>query len=245
MTALIKPVNLDAHHGLRRKTIVSSLLREIFLNRLPSGRRLITRELADRFGVSHTPIREALIELAGLGMLDLAPNKGAVVRKVTPRDVRDIYQVRRSLECEAVRGACGRVDPAELEHLRADLLGLIAAWTPHESRLIEQATEIDSRLHDLIARSCGNAFLANEINRLKILFRAFRDVSWQRDQEHSDLHRIVEESREHLAIVEAIAARRRRDAMAAMSRHILGGAAYWKAAVQSIAHDASLPGEPV
>ncbi len=67
---------------------------------------------------------------------------------------------------------------------------------------------MDSRLHDLVASSCGNAFLTAELGRLKILFRGLRDVSYTRHEERNDLRRLAEEAREHLAIVEAIAGRR-------------------------------------
>jgi len=50
--------------------------------------------------------------------------------------------------------------------------------SPFRPRFIEEARRTDSGLHDLIAGSCGNAFLANELGRLKILFRAFRDMAW-------------------------------------------------------------------
>src|SRR6516225_11999815 len=92
---------LSSGHGLRRQAIVASLLSDVFQGRLGAGRHLVTRELADRFGVSHTPIREALIALAGMGVIDLLPNRGAVVRRVTAHEVREVYQVRRVLECEA------------------------------------------------------------------------------------------------------------------------------------------------
>ena len=105
---------LRCDHGLRRQAIVQSLLTEVFEGRLRAGQHLVTQDLADRFGVSHTPIREALIALAGIGIIDLLPNRGAVVRRVTARDVREICQVRRVLECEAARNACGRADAAEL-----------------------------------------------------------------------------------------------------------------------------------
>src|SRR5436190_20216938 len=108
---------LNCDHGQRRRTIVQSLLTDVFQGRLTAGKHLVTRELADRFGVSHTPIREALIELAGVGIIDLLPNRGAAVRRVTKQDVREICQVRRALECEAVRSACGRIERAELESL--------------------------------------------------------------------------------------------------------------------------------
>ena len=84
-----------------------------------------------------------------------------------------------------------------------------------------------SRLHDRIAGSCGNAFLAKELSRLKTLFRAFRDVAWAHDEARNDCRRLAEESREHLAIVEGLAAEDARAAARAMSRHIMGGAKYW------------------
>src|SRR5439155_14844598 len=96
---------LVCDHGKRRQTIVESLLTEIFQGRLRAGQRLVTEQLARRFGVSHTPIREGLIELAGIGIVDLFPNRGAIVRPVTARDVREICHVRRILECAATRSA--------------------------------------------------------------------------------------------------------------------------------------------
>ena len=98
------------NHGLRRQILVETLLKEIVNGQIRSGEHLVTQALARRFGVSHTPVREALVMLAGMGLLDVTPNRGAIVRKVTERGVREICQVRSALECEAVRLACGRID---------------------------------------------------------------------------------------------------------------------------------------
>ncbi len=221
----------SCHHGLRRQTIVQSLLADVFQGRLRAGAHLVTQELAERFGVSHTPIREALIALAGIGIIDLLPNRGAVVRRVTPHEVREVCQVRRALECEAARSACGRIDLAELHALAEQLRRMIAAKARPSTRFIEQARAVDSRLHDLIADSCGNAFLAKEIGRLKTLFRVFRDVAWQHDEARNDFHRLAEEAHEHLAIVEALLAGDARAAGRAMAQHIRSGVRYWSRAM--------------
>jgi DNA-binding GntR family transcriptional regulator len=223
--------SLKCDHGLRRKAIVESLLSEVVHGRMGPGHHLVTQALADRFGVSHTPIREALSTLAGIGIVDLVPNRGAIVRRVTPRDVREICQVRRALECEAVRNACGRIDLDMLRVLHADLRRLNSVRSPSRPRFIEQARELDSRLHDAIAASCDNSFLTNELGRLKILFRAFRDVSWEHDQAHNDSRRLAQEAGEHLAIVEALLAGDRKEAVAAMSRHVMSGSKYWSRAL--------------
>lgn len=214
-------------HGQRRPAIVAAVLADVFQGRLRAGQHLVTEQLAQRFGVSHTPIREALITLAGIGIIDLVPNRGAVVRHVTPKDVTEICQVRRALECEAVQSACGRIGLGELDELARGFRRLLAASRKAEPRFIERARELDSQLHDLIASSCDNAFLMGELNRLKLLFRAFRDVAWQRDEARNDYFRLAEESHEHLEIVEALRANDARRAARAMAQHIESGSKYW------------------
>jgi DNA-binding GntR family transcriptional regulator len=235
MRAMRTKPPLVCDHGKRRRTVVESLLTDIFQGRLRAGQRLITEQIAQRFGVSHTPIREALIELAGIGIVDLFPNRGAVVRQVTARDVREICHVRRILECAATRSACGRIDLPELHDLAKGIRALMAGSTPvanargspNESAFIQEARVLDSRLHDLIADSCGNTYLANELSRLKTLFRACRDVAWEHDQALNDYHRIAEEGHEHLAIVESLLAGDGKGAARAMADHIRSGIRYW------------------
>jgi DNA-binding GntR family transcriptional regulator len=218
-------------HGLRREAIVKSLLGEILHGRVKGGQHLVTQELATRFQVSHTPIREALSTLGGMGIITLEPNRGAIVRKVTSREVREVCQVRRVLECEAVRLASRRVDQTALRTLAADLQRFAASGPPETQRSITRAQELDSRLHDLVATSTGNAFLAHELNRLKLLFRAFRDVAWEHDHAHSNFGRLSEEAREHLAIVDHLIAGRGKEAAQAMSQHIRSGLLYWSRAL--------------
>ena len=259
MAAISSIKTMQCYHGLRRETIVQSVLTDVFQGRLRAGKRLVTQELAERFGVSHTPIREALIALAGMGIVDLLPNRGALVRRVAAKDVYEICQVRKVLECAAVRRACGRIQLALLHSLAEDIRHLMAESAVHNGHarngkkekrgeettssqpatFIAQARALDSRLHDLVADSCDNAFLAKEIGRLKILFRAFRDIAWEHDEARNDFHRLAEEAREHLAIVEALLVGDPKQASHAMARHIRSGAKYWSRAMP-----ASTNGEP-
>jgi DNA-binding GntR family transcriptional regulator len=212
-------------HGLRRPAIVRAVLTDIFHGRLRAGQRLVTESLAGRFGVSHTPIREALIELRGIGVVDLSPNRGAVVRRVTARDVREVCQVRKVLECEAVRGAARRADRARVETLAADIHALAGARPDPDA--VERARRLDDRLHDLVRESCGNSFLAEELDRLLTLFRTFRDVTWDLELARRDYHRIAVEAAEHLAITAAILTGDERAATRAMTAHIRSGVTYW------------------
>jgi DNA-binding GntR family transcriptional regulator len=220
-------LSLKCDHGLRRQAIVESVLKDIVQGVLWPGQHLVAQALAERLGVSLTPVREALIALAGIGVVDLLPNRGAVVRRLTRREVREVCAVRRILECGAVRSACGRIDAAELAALDGEMRRLVAVEPPFQVGFIEQARAVDSRLHDAIARSCGNALLAKEIGRLTMLFRAFRDIAWDCEAQNCDYRRLALEAHEHLAIVEALMAGDQRAASRAMARHIQSGMKYW------------------
>jgi DNA-binding GntR family transcriptional regulator len=206
---------------------VESLLREIVNGAIRPGEHLVTQRLSRRFGVSHTPVREAIIMLAGMGLVDASPNRGAIVRKVTTREVVEICQVRRALECEAVRLSCGRIPAEELETVRE---GLQAQIDMSEERWVgglPSARVLDSRLHDLIAAGSDNLFLANELGRLYILFRTFRDMAWSDFASRHDYHRLTAEAREHLEIIEALRANDCARAVEAMARHVAAGGEYW------------------
>jgi DNA-binding GntR family transcriptional regulator len=159
--------------------VVQMLLAETLQGKLRAGQRLVIKDLSQRFQVSSTPIREALVQLEGIGIIDFVPNAGAVVRRVTKADVKEVCQVRKALECEATRRACGRIELEELHDL-ASVFRQMKKTGRRGAAFVDKARQFDSRLHDLIARSCGNRFLAKEIERLKLLFRAFRDSAWEK-----------------------------------------------------------------
>ncbi len=214
---------------------------DVFQGRLLAGQHLVTQELADRFGVSHTPIREAMIALEGIGIIDVLPNRGAVIRRVGVEKVKEICQVRRVLECEATRGACGWIAPADLRALASDLRGLLKRATTPSAEFLEMARDADSRLHDLIAASCRNEFLKDELGRLKILFRAFRDVTYARTEARFSSGRFEAECREHLAIVEALLNEDRKAAVRAMSRHIRKSVENWGGTLPEAAAESPAP----
>lgn len=213
-------------HGMRRRMVAELLLGDIIQGALRTGQRLVIKDLSERFQVSSTPIREALVQLEGVGIIDFVPNSGAVVRRVTSGDVKEVCQVRRALECEAARSACGQIELSELHEL-ANAFRQMKSAKRHGAAFVDKARQFDSRLHDLIAESCGNRFLAKEIGRLKLLFRAFRDAAWEQRVANNDYYRFTEEADEHLAVVEALIDGDANRASQAMARHIRAGVKYW------------------
>ena len=215
------------------------MLTDIFHGKLRAGQRLVTESLATRFGVSHTPIRESLIELRGLGVVELLPNRGAMVRKITAQSVREVCQVRKVLECEAIRGAARKIDRDQVRAIAAETRELAAM--PTNPVAVARAQELDNQLHDAIYAACGNAFLAAELERLRTLFRTFRDVTWDLEVARSEYHRIAIETVEHLAITDALLASDARAAVTAMTTHMRSGQLYWAKVTTNLKN---LPTEP-
>ncbi len=144
----------------------------IFLGRFRSGQRLIVQSLASAYHASPTPVREALVELASLGLVLQLPNRGAVVQPFGPPEIREISQIRRLLEVEATRCACGRIPTGELPALKQEFLQL--EELPHDQAWDNRARAADTRLHGLVAECCGSRRLAAEIGRYLTLFRVLR-----------------------------------------------------------------------
>jgi DNA-binding GntR family transcriptional regulator len=99
--------------------VLKSLRFEIFGGHIPPGTQLVESELADLFGVSRGPIREALIFLEQEHLIVREPRRGAFVRGITEDDVREIYGLRQVLETYAARLSCGRLPAADLERMQA------------------------------------------------------------------------------------------------------------------------------
>ena len=119
--------------GTLRHQVTFRILTGVFQERFRSGERLVVQRISQLYEVSPTPVREALVELATLGIVKLLPNRGAVLLPFGPQQIREIGQVRRVLEVEATRCACGQIDPLELVALQKEVAGLMGR-TADESR---------------------------------------------------------------------------------------------------------------
>jgi DNA-binding GntR family transcriptional regulator len=203
----------ETKRSARRDRVVRSVLLAIFSGEVVGGDRLVEEELALRLGVSRTPIREALRELASLGVIWLKPNHGAMVRPFGPAQLREIYQMRRILETEATRVACKSIPRDALEEIRDGMQELLGT-REHSTEWSDRALLLDQQLHALIARSSGCERLAEEIHQYwKLAYtigEAVRNTSQTQD------HAI----REHTAIIDALLARNPAQAADAMAQHI-------------------------
>ena len=198
--------------GALRHEVVERLLTEIFHGEVPAGTRLIVQKLAARFGISSTPVREALVELEAVGLVRFVHNRGAVVKPFGPTELGEVFQIRRILETEAARTACARIDGASLEDLREETAVLAGLSRGDESSEREMAT--DRRLHRMIADACGSGRLCDEIDRYDSLVQAMREIVGNRRQAQQ---RAMEE---HLAVIDALLAGDAHSAAAEMARHI-------------------------
>jgi len=101
-------INLARSLEPRSEGLVDALREAILTGRYAPGTRLVQEELADAFGMSRIPLREALRRLEGEGLVLISPNRGAIVRPLAPKDIVDLYDLRLALEALALRRAAER-----------------------------------------------------------------------------------------------------------------------------------------
>ncbi|MBN1909624.1 MAG: GntR family transcriptional regulator [Pirellulales bacterium] len=200
-----------ARAGLRQE-IVRGLLHSIFRGDLPAQTRLVILRLAERFGTSSTPVREALVELEGFGIVEFIHNRGAMVKPFGRDELREIYHFRRILEAEATRCACGRIGTVTLESLEEKLSKLADPSRRRQS--FQDMVAVDQQLHALIATACGNQRIAQEIKKLNTLFQVIREIVGV--QRGAQEQAVVE----HLAVIRAMLADDANAAAEAMARHV-------------------------
>ena len=140
--------------------------------------RLIEEQLADRLGVSRTPIRQALTMLEAEGLVELVPNKGAMVCSFSADDVWDIYDLRAVLEGHAARRAASRVGEGELDRLAAlaeEMEGLVGRFSDHEEE-IRRLVSLNQEFHGTIVEASRNRRLGRLLRgpvQIPLMFKAF------------------------------------------------------------------------
>lgn len=152
----------------------------------PPGTRLFQDELCERFGVSRTPVREALRKLQAKHLVVLVPNKGATVRAPSREELIDVYNVRAELEGYACALAAGRVSDELLSALDRSQTGVREAVASYERKgsqggaelsLDLQVAQANSEFHGAIIRIAGNERLRSLIGELQDFFP--KDYVWR------------------------------------------------------------------
>ncbi len=169
---------------------------EIASGLLAAGIGLDEQQLANRFGASRTPVREALRQLAASGLVDMRPRRGMIVTRLTPERIMEMFEATAEIEAMCVRLATFRVTPLE----RSRLLEL------HESsRAMVEAGDVDAydafnrEFHALLYRATHNNFMAEQALSIRARLEAFRRTQLMQG------HRISASRSEHGSILGAMA----------------------------------------
>jgi DNA-binding GntR family transcriptional regulator len=207
--------------------LAATLQARVLSGEIPTGTRLRQEAIAREFGVSRTPVREALRQLQALGIAQLEHNRGAVVRAPTARELREAYEVRAELEGLATQLAASRIADEQLDRLREaqrlfrrSIETLIARRRRSRD---EPAWDDDSDwvrgndlFHQVIQEASGNELLLRTISELNRIFP--RALTWSALSESSAL--LEENVRQHNAVLEAIEERDPAAARQRMVEHI-------------------------
>lgn len=151
--------------------VVQRLRDMIVEGELMPGERVPEREVCERFGISRTPLREALRFLASEGLVDLQHNRGARISRLTPESVDEMFQVMEVLEGLAGRLAATRATDAQIaliEELQAQIVGY------HARGELAGYFRPNQRIHECIVEAAGNPFLTNIYRALSVRIRRAR-----------------------------------------------------------------------
>jgi DNA-binding GntR family transcriptional regulator len=194
---------------------VSEELREAILSgEFEPGERLRTASLAKRFGSSRTPVREALVQLEGEGLVDIEPRRGALVRSFASADLIDLYEIRALLEPAAAARAALRAREHQLERLR-ELVTLSDARGGRGRGAIDDQIAWNQELHAIVIEAADSPRLSAALRATAGIPRAFRTAFW-RDDDHRAFSQTC-----HRELVSALGARSCERAEAVMRVHIL------------------------
>ncbi|WP_258359235.1 GntR family transcriptional regulator [Moorella sulfitireducens] len=158
---------VDVIQPVMGQKVYEEIKEAIINNTIKPGVMLQERVIAEKLGVSRTPVREALRRLNSEGLIELIPGKGAMVTKITIEDIREIMQVREPLECLAVKLAAERIQPLDIKYLEE----MIATWeeeinSGHQINF-QSLSKKDIAFHEYIVEIAGNKRLAYILNLLR------------------------------------------------------------------------------
>jgi DNA-binding GntR family transcriptional regulator len=197
---------VDAVYQAMRQAIVTCVIKP--------GERLNVEELAEKFGVSLTPVRGAIQQLATEGLIDIRPRSGTFVANLNHQEIDETFKIRCALECLAGEDAVRQIIPEQIRRLKELLRFLKKRVVTDEDR---KAHEKDnSELHQIIIEAAGNHKLREMYNALNAHIKIVRihaaESNWP--------VRMQEEQAEHEAIVAALEARDATALAAALRKHI-------------------------
>ncbi|HEY8521646.1 MAG TPA: GntR family transcriptional regulator [Gammaproteobacteria bacterium] len=175
------------------------------------GSRLNERALTERFGISRTPLREALKVLSAEGLVTLLPNRGAIVATVTRKDAEDMFQVMSALEALGGELACRRASVNDLAEIQA-LHEQMRVY--HAEGALDDYFEVNQRIHQKIIDCSGNRELADAYRRIAVRIRRVRYMA------NLSKERWHEAMEEHEQILAALLARDGERLKALLAAHL-------------------------
>ena len=190
--------SVDMNEYLPLRDVVFNTLRQAILKgELKPGERLLEIALAERLGVSRTPVREAMRKLEQEGLVVMIPRRGAQVASITEKDLNDVLEVRIALENVAIEKACARMTEEEMRRLW--LAAKEFEHTIAEGNLVKLA-EADVAFHEVIYKSSDNRRLNQVLNNLREQIYRYRVEYLKEDEsrnrlvkEHEKITRAIKE----------------------------------------------------
>lgn len=164
--------NVNVNEYLPLREVVFNNLRDAILNgELKPGERLLENQLAEKLGVSRTPVREALRMLEQENLVALVPRKGAQVLDLSAADIKNVLEIRSALEAVGMRHACRSMELEQLNELKRLNVEFERAF---EEKDYEKVATTDEKMHDIIFASSHNDRLVQIIGNMRAQVYRYR-----------------------------------------------------------------------
>ncbi|HIY55257.1 MAG TPA: GntR family transcriptional regulator [Candidatus Dorea merdavium] len=204
--------NVSMNEYLPLRDVVFNTLRQAILRgELKPGERLMEIQLANKLGVSRTPVREAIRKLELEGLVLMIPRKGAEVADISEKSLKDVLEVREALEELAARLACDKITKEGINRLKEAAQDFRSALKSND---ITQMAEADVRFHDVICNATENQKLGQLLNNLREQMYRYR-IEYLKDQQVYE--KLLSE---HEEIIRHIEKGEKDEAARVVSRHI-------------------------
>ncbi|WP_214106143.1 GntR family transcriptional regulator [Acrocarpospora catenulata] len=213
---LVLDKELAVHGASLSDQLVAVLQRRVISGEVPIGAWLRHEALAEEFGVSRTPVREALRILADQGFVSIVPNRGARVNGLSGHDIREIGQVRGELEGLAAALACDRINDDQTKRMTQSWDAFRESLDESQDVQTERWMRANDEFHSVILEAAGNHHLTLTIGVLRR--RLPHNISFATYAGNSRL--IKKNLAEHEAIAKAILEQDHELARRLMSEHI-------------------------
>lgn len=191
--------------------VYQKIYRKIISGSFKGGDKITEAGISSSLGISRAPVREALKRLAEDHLVVLVARSGCFVAQMSPEEVKEVYEIRKRLECMALEYAFEKLEANQIKRLKTEFRKCLDTSRP---KRIKREVQLDTQLHKMISRISGCKNVEEMLGKLRARIQVFRV------KQADYVTRADDALREHIKLLDAIIAKNKKVAIKSLARHI-------------------------